>query len=104
MYSVMDCAGDGAARLISQAGRHRKQMRSRFLSSHSTTSQHTTDFDPAYRGGIISGMPDPQARADFYCPVCAKPVSEPLLCGDCHALICRDCGTPLERIDDLGIG
>jgi ribosomal protein L37AE/L43A len=49
-------------------------------------------------------MSEPQSSADFYCPVCAKPVPEPLVCGDCHAWICRDCGTPVERIDDLGIG
>jgi hypothetical protein len=45
-----------------------------------------------------------EPKPDFYCPRCAKPVSDPLVCGDCHALICRQCGTPLERIDDLGIG
>jgi hypothetical protein len=49
-------------------------------------------------------MPDDEAPAEFYCPACAKSVINPLVCGDCHALICRDCGTPLERIDDLGIG
>jgi|SRR6266480_3244103 len=43
-------------------------------------------------------------KADFYCPKCQVPVSDPLVCGDCSALICRRCGTPLERIDDLGIG
>jgi hypothetical protein len=48
-------------------------------------------------------MPEPGA-VEFYCPVCAAPAPDPLLCGDCHALICRRCGTPLERIDDLGIG
>jgi hypothetical protein len=48
-------------------------------------------------------MPD-SAPPEFYCPNCAKPVADPLLCGDCHALICRTCGTPLERADDLGIG
>ena len=42
--------------------------------------------------------------AEFYCPNCAKAVADPLVCGDCHAVICRTCGTPLERIDDLGIG
>jgi len=42
--------------------------------------------------------------AEFYCPACALPVSNPLLCGDCHALICRVCGTPIEKIDELGIG
>ena len=44
------------------------------------------------------------AAADFYCPKCGKPVADPLVCGDCGAVICRVCGTPLERIDDLGIG
>jgi hypothetical protein len=45
-----------------------------------------------------------ETPAEFYCPTCAQPVAEPLVCGDCHALICRQCGTPLERIDELGIG
>ena len=49
-------------------------------------------------------MAEESRRPEFYCPQCAKPVIEPLVCGDCQALICRDCGTPLERIDDLGIG
>jgi len=26
------------------------------------------------------------------------------MCGDCSAIICRICGTPLEKIDELGIG
>ena len=42
-------------------------------------------------------MPD----AEFYCPNCTKPVTDPLVCGDCHAVICRVCGTPLEHVDDL---
>jgi hypothetical protein len=46
----------------------------------------------------------PAPPAEFYCPTCAKPVGDPLVCGDCHAVICRVCGTSLERIDDLGIG
>jgi hypothetical protein len=45
-----------------------------------------------------------QNAAEFYCPACAQAVADPLVCGDCHALICRQCGTPLERIDELGIG
>jgi hypothetical protein len=49
-------------------------------------------------------MSETEQAPDFYCPACAQPVSDPLVCGDCHALICRRCGTPLERIDDLGIG
>jgi hypothetical protein len=40
----------------------------------------------------------------LYCPTCEKPISDPLVCGDCHSVICRVCGTTLERIDDLGIG
>jgi len=49
-------------------------------------------------------MAEPETRAEFYCPTCGKPVADPLVCGDCHAVICRQCGTPVERIDDLGIG
>jgi hypothetical protein len=40
----------------------------------------------------------------FYCPVCAVEVSNPLTCGDCSAVICRRCGTPLESPDELGMG
>ena len=47
----------------------------------------------------------PGANApQFYCPKCAKPVAQPLVCGDCAALICRDCGTPLETEDELAMG
>ncbi len=60
-----------------------------------------------HRGGVSGimtlGMPDP-TQTDFYCPACAKAIADPLVCGDCHAVICRQCGTVLERIDDLGIG
>jgi len=49
-------------------------------------------------------MPDPEPPVDLYCPACKRPVADPLVCGDCHAVICRECGTPLERVDDLGIG
>ena len=40
----------------------------------------------------------------LYCPSCEAEVPNPLVCGDCGAVICRDCGTPLEKIDELGIG
>jgi hypothetical protein len=46
---------------------------------------------------------EPQPAA-FYCPACAREVDDPLICGDCSAVICRVCGTPLESADDLGIG
>jgi hypothetical protein len=49
-------------------------------------------------------MPDAERTAEFYCPTCTRPVTDPLVCRDCRAVICRVCGTPLERIDDLGIG
>jgi hypothetical protein len=53
---------------------------------------------------MAHGMPDTVALTDFYCPACAKPVPDPLVCSDCHAVICRRCGRVLERIDELGIG
>ncbi|MGA7685481.1 MAG: hypothetical protein WCA58_10760 [Terriglobales bacterium] len=40
----------------------------------------------------------------FYCAVCAAEVTDPLTCGDCSALICRRCGTPLESSDELAMG
>ncbi len=43
-------------------------------------------------------------RVELYCPKCAEEVEDPLVCGDCLAVICRRCGTPLERADDLAIG
>jgi hypothetical protein len=50
-------------------------------------------------------MPEFEDSAqEFYCPACARPVDNPLVCGDCGSVICRRCGTPLERPDDLGIG
>jgi hypothetical protein len=45
--------------------------------------------------------PDP---GSLYCPNCAVEVTDPLTCGDCSAVICRRCGTPLESPDELGIG
>ena len=40
----------------------------------------------------------------LYCPACKAEVRDPLVCGDCGAVICRKCGTPLEKVDELGIG
>jgi hypothetical protein len=40
----------------------------------------------------------------LYCPKCAKEVDEPLVCGDCSAVICKRCGSPLEVAEDLGMG
>lgn len=45
-----------------------------------------------------------ETKVEFYCPKCGSPEPDPLVCGDCTALLCRRCGTPVEKIDDLGIG
>ncbi|HEY1744728.1 MAG TPA: hypothetical protein VGG18_16280 [Granulicella sp.] len=42
--------------------------------------------------------------ATLWCPTCARPVHDPLTCGDCSAVICRVCGTPLESADELAFG
>jgi hypothetical protein len=56
----------------------------------------------------LFAMPDPTPPPSqiplLYCPNCAREVSDPLTCGDCSAVICRVCGTPLESPDELGIG
>jgi hypothetical protein len=43
-------------------------------------------------------------RPIFYCPTCRREVTDPLTCGDCSAVICRVCGTPLEEPDELAMG
>jgi len=43
-------------------------------------------------------------ETDLWCPICARTVSDPLVCGDCSAVICRVCGSPLESGDELGFG
>ena len=45
-----------------------------------------------------------QSNDALYCPNCARQVAVPLTCGDCSAVICRVCGTPLESSSDLGMG
>jgi hypothetical protein len=42
--------------------------------------------------------------ANLWCPNCGRAVSDPLVCGDCSAVICRVCGTPLESADELAFG
>jgi len=48
-------------------------------------------------------QPEPRPSI-LYCPQCAREVTDPLICGDCAAVICRVCGSPLESPDELGIG
>jgi hypothetical protein len=59
----------------------------------------------------LTRMPDeisvpvkPKDAADLWCPNCARVVDDPLVCGDCSAVICRICGTPLESADELAFG
>jgi hypothetical protein len=56
----------------------------------------------------MAQIPEPEiparSKGSFYCPVCAREVNDPLTCGDCSAVICRVCGTPLESADDLAFG
>jgi hypothetical protein len=56
---------------------------------------------------IVMALPENSGRSPgeaLYCPNCAREVTDPLTCGDCSAVICRVCGTPLESSADLGIG
>ena len=57
---------------------------------------------------LMAQMPQPQSNVPkpslLYCPRCGREVDDPLTCGDCSAVICRVCGTPLEMPEDLGIG
>lgn len=50
------------------------------------------------------GHPRQPAMETLYCPNCAREAPDPLTCGDCSAVICRVCGTPLEAAGDLGMG
>jgi hypothetical protein len=56
----------------------------------------------------MEGAPKPASGKKnavvLYCPVCAVEVTDPLTCGDCSAVICRRCGTPLESSDELAMG
>jgi len=53
------------------------------------------------KGGQSANSPSEPVL--LYCPKCAAEVTDPLTCGDCGAVICRQCGTPLESADELGI-
>jgi len=53
---------------------------------------------------MLENQPATHKETPLYCPVCAREVDDPLICGDCSAVICRVCGTPLESADDLAHG
>jgi hypothetical protein len=82
------------------------------MAKHVSTSESLRDSGTRQRCAKVSlhMATRPQAPrsepnpASFYCPNCAKEVNDPLTCGDCSAIICRRCGTPLESPDELGIG
>jgi hypothetical protein len=48
--------------------------------------------------------PSPAKDVRLWCPSCGREVNDPLVCGDCSAVICRVCGTPLESADELAFG
>ncbi len=50
------------------------------------------------------GEQEGEEATTLYCPNCEQEVDHPLVCGDCGAVICRTCGTPLEKMDELGMG
>ena len=50
------------------------------------------------------GETETEGNEVLYCPNCETEVGNPLVCGDCAAVICRMCGTALEKMDELGIG
>src|ERR1700712_3614414 len=45
-------------------------------------------------------LSSPASQAGLWCPVCGRPVDDPLTCGDCSSVICRVCGTPLDPRSD----
>ena len=54
---------------------------------------------------LMAPTPQPSPPPEpLYCPQCGEEVADPLTCGDCSAVICRRCGTPLESPDELGMG
>ncbi len=59
---------------------------------------------PLQGWGVRMSEAEGAEREPLYCPKCSQEVADPLVCGDCGAVICRRCGTPLENVDDLGIG
>jgi hypothetical protein len=66
------------------------------------------------RSNGMASIPPPQqpqvppapvpSTKDLWCPTCARPVQDPLVCGDCSSVLCRICGTPLESADELAFG
>jgi hypothetical protein len=74
---------------------------------HKSITAKDTKLHEGYATFAILMAPNPQTEPDpepLYCPKCSREVTDPLTCGDCSAVICRRCGTPLESPDELGMG
>jgi hypothetical protein len=65
--------------------------------------ERATHGAPTHKGAVMAEVEDKEPEP-LYCPNCQREVADPLVCGDCAAVICRQCGTPLEKVDELGIG
>ncbi len=59
---------------------------------------------PGSAGERVEEQKEQQPAPTLYCPRCEKAVEAALVCGDCGAVICRECGTPLEAADELTMG
>lgn len=53
------------------------------------------------RRGLTPELEQEDLDSSLYCPSCARQVDDPLTCGDCSAVICRVCGTPLRTPEDI---
>jgi hypothetical protein len=77
-------------------------------------ASYSMEMTNRHKGGLLSNLHPENGEAmdeveapesePLYCPTCEREVDDPLVCGDCAAVICRRCGTPLEKVDELGIG
>ncbi len=69
-----------------------KELDKRELKPQPSTAAAIDEPDPP-----IIDEPDPP----IICAGCHRVVSNPLTCGECATLICRDCGTPLRVEDEI---
>jgi hypothetical protein len=82
---LLELAGDSANLVDSAQAALRKELDSRGL-----------------KPGLEPGKGSPEdPDSAFYCPSCERKVKDPLTCGDCSAIICRVCGTPLKMPEEV---
>jgi hypothetical protein len=99
----------GSCRLVSQARSPLCNLVSFVFKGLKLSTTKDTKVHKGYAtfGFLMASNPQPPTEHEpelLYCPKCALEVSDPLTCGDCSAVICRRCGTPLESADELGMG